>query len=442
MPDEIDAEDPPPPNDDDAPPLSLIRGEGGDGDSPLCIKNLGKSFGDIARILRDTVVRERLLGPGDLETNEMTRGVELGRVPVDETMQLKFRERAWLFLRGQRGDGDQKRDYRLEFAAEPVRDAFRVVGSERIYHPVREYVQALPTSPGAISSVAAALGQKGIGAVLLRKWAISCVARAYQPGCQVDTVLILVSEKQGQGKSTFFRSICGDRWFSDSPMDVGNKDSLMQLGDSWIYEWGELSSMRRPDWEAIKGFTTSRIDAFRPPYGTVVQRFPRTAVIVGTTNRTDFLSDPSGNRRWWPIKVGSINQDQIRRLRDHFWSEARDAYLNGESWWIDEDTADARKLDVLHSAVEFHDEWESELSSWLDERGPREVVTVSSALRSLGVKTEDQDKPHQMRCAAVLAHLGWDRGPKITHEGKRVRPWTPKTRPTFDFEQGGAESGA
>jgi predicted P-loop ATPase len=419
----IDTDEIPPPSDDDAPPptrLGIVPPN--DQAQSTIIRGLTKGLASAVDILSNPGLRELLLGPGELELNEMTQAPEFGRRQVNEALQLQFRNQVARRIMGQRGKGDQTEEYRVEFSPETTADAFKLVCSEHSYHPVREYLSSLPRTPmAAIAAVAKLLGQQGIGATLLRKWAIGCVARAYQPGCQVDTVLILVSEKQGQGKSSFFRSIAGDAWFSDSPMDISNKDSLMQLSDAWIYEWGELSSMRRPDWETIKGFTTSRVDAYRAPYARTVTRNPRTAVIVGTTNRTDFLGDASGNRRWWPIKVGKIDQEWVRKLREDFWAEAREAYLAEEPWWFDEDTTEAQAIGELHQAVEHHDEWESILSKHLAEIA--EVVTVGKCLTHIGVDAADQDKAKQMRCADVLRKLGWTRTRRVMDNGKRVFPW-------------------
>ena len=167
-----------------------------------------------------------------------------------------------------------------------------------------------------------ALGFRVAGDIaLIRKWAISAVARAMRPGCKVDTVLVLVG-RQGVGKSSFFSAIGGE-FFRDTHMDMKNKDRFLQLHSAWIYEWSELSAIRVADIEDVKSFISSCDDNFRAPYDAATAKHPRRGVIVGSTNKDQFLRDPTGTLRFWPITIrGRIDVALIRRNRDAFWADA------------------------------------------------------------------------------------------------------------------------
>jgi predicted P-loop ATPase len=77
---------------------------------------------------------------------------------------------------------------------------------------------------------------------------------------------------------------------------------MLLLGKYWIVEWPELQSMfRARDQNTVKAFVSSQRDSFRPPYGRTTVEVPRSSIFVGTTNEEDFLTDDTGNRRYWVI---------------------------------------------------------------------------------------------------------------------------------------------
>src|SRR5262249_24412629 len=154
---------------------------------------------------------------------------------------------------------------------------------------------------------------------------IAAVARAMKPGAKHDVMPILVGP-QGIFKSTFWRTLASDPWFSDSRFVVGHRDAYLVLRGRWFVEMPELDALRRArDAEEIKAFLSSPVDRYRDPYGRTMADNPRTAIIVGTTNDDGFLSDPTGNRRFWPMRVGKIDVDWVAAHRDQLWAEAAHA---------------------------------------------------------------------------------------------------------------------
>lgn len=209
--------------------------------------------------------------------------------------------------------------------------------SDRTYDPVKEYlerlrwdgVERLARVPEEIIHCA----PSAIAATFFRRWAIGAVRRALEPGCQMDTVLI-IHGVQGLLKSTFFRAL-GEPWFADTAFDMHDKDSMMQVNGTWIYEWGELNSISKFENERIKGFLSSRSDRFRPPYARTLVERPRNGVIVGTTNRDDFLVDPTGARRFWVLSaLNTIDVARARADRDQLWAEAVHLAKRGEPHWL------------------------------------------------------------------------------------------------------------
>jgi predicted P-loop ATPase len=170
---------------------------------------------------------------------------------------------------------------------------------------------------------------------VLRKWLIGCVARVFEPGCKVDQALILKGV-QNAGKSTLFREL-GGAWFTDSLGDLSNeKDDRLIISRYWICEWSECDQVfagaRKA--EKIKQVVTAQTDVFRAPYGRTPDSHPRRSVLVGTTNRDDFLNDHTGNRRFPVIEVKQTNTEWITANRPRIWARAVAEYRAGTPWWF------------------------------------------------------------------------------------------------------------
>ena len=185
-----------------------------------------------------------------------------------------------------------------------------------------------------------------------RKTLTAAVARAMQPGVKFDTMLIL-SGAQGIGKSTFFR-LLGKDWYSDSMGTFEGKDAAEQIQGYWIIEAGELTGMNKSERNAVKQFLSKTEDVYRLPYGKRTGAFPRSCIIVGTTNDKEFLKDCTGNRRFWPVDLGKrpVSKAVFRQLPgevDQIWAEAFVRWQCGEKLYLEGATADeAAKQQEAH----------------------------------------------------------------------------------------------
>lgn len=344
--------------------------------------------------------RKNILGGRKLELNEMTGMPMLDGKPIQDADALRVR-----FLLEERFEGSSD-GKGMKFGPQDVRDALLQVSAARPRHPVREYLQGLHWDgrericyvPDLVGAARTALNQ-----AIFRRWMISAVARPMQPGCKVDTVLILVGP-QGAGKSTFFSQMAGE-WFVDTDIDLKNKDAFMVLSEAWILEWSELEPLLRArDSSQVKAFLTSRVDTYRKPWGHFPTRNPRGSVIVGSTNSTQFLTDETGNRRFWPVSIGELVDNQaVLEQRDQLWAEAVALYRAGEQWWLTPE--EERPLDAIHEQHTVADEWSSLVLGWALDREPFTVADVLE--HALKVPIERWDRGHQNRVGRILRAAGF-----------------------------------
>ena len=168
-----------------------------------------------------------------------------------------------------------------------------------------------------------------------RKTFTAAVARVFEPGCKFDYVLTL-SGPQGRGKSTLVAKM-SNGWYTDSLAGIGTKEAYEGIQGYWLVELGELAAMKKTEIETTKNFISKQVDSYRAAYGRRVEDHPRRCLFIGTTNSTAFLRDDTGNRRFWPVRLGdrapekTVWNDLTQPVIDQLWAEACFYYLDGES---------------------------------------------------------------------------------------------------------------
>lgn len=239
-----------------------------------------------------------------------------------------------------------------------------------------------------------------------KRFLVAVVARALRPGCQVDTVLVLQG-KQGDGKSSAVRAIAPCGLFSDTEADPGSKDFYQSLSGSLLVELAEVEKWNnRRDSATIKSVITSRVDRFRPPYGRNFVERPRRCVFVGTTNEVELLNDPTGSRRWWPVKTGVNGPFRLEALKataTQLWAEALALFNAGEPWHLGPEWRAEQDAEAGEWAVE--DPWLDPVRAWLL---GRDNVTLLDVMAGIGIEVKDANTRDGKRVGAVLRRLGFE----------------------------------
>lgn len=152
------------------------------------------------------------------------------------------------------------------------------------------------------------------------------------PGTKFDFMLILESP-QGWGKSTL-ASVLGGDYFADTGLMIGDKDSYQNIQGVRVYEWGELENLTRQEVTKVKLFISSPKDRFRASFDKRPRDYPRQVVFVGTTNERNYLTDVTGNRRFWPVQLTrQPDIDWLRENLDQLFAEALHRLDAGERFW-------------------------------------------------------------------------------------------------------------
>jgi putative DNA primase/helicase len=304
----------------------------------------------------------------------------------------------------------------IRLARPHIVDGARMVADANAFHPVREYLRSLvwdgtPRVDRWLEDYCAVIPSSEAHKALLRsvgrKWLVSCVARAMNPGCKVDTMLILEG-RQGIGKSTAFAALAGDGLHCDSAIDFGTKEACQTLQGVWIYELAELDALLRRETSVIKAFLSRAFDRFRVPYGRAPETVPRSVVFCGTVNEAGYLRDRTGNRRFWVVRCeGALDTDGLRAARDALWAEARHRYETGETWHLSPEHE--ALMAGEHEGRMEGDPWEEPLAAWTHARGER-VFSMDEVLQgALGLTAQGKSPRAMARVRQALASLGFER---------------------------------
>lgn len=292
-----------------------------------------------------------------------------------------------------------------------VREAVEGVCREQPFHPLRDELRQCRAAWDGVNRLSswtqtylgAEEGEPNntIGVMFL----VGMIARIFEPGCKNDYMLVLEGP-QGAKKSQACE-ILAQTYFSDELPDLGGDPIRvsMHLRGKWLIEVAELSSFSRPDAAKLKSFLSARIEQYTPKFGRYEVRQPRTCCFVGTTNDKNYLRDPSGGRRFWPLVCGEIDLTRLKKMRDHLIGEAVEAYTSGTQWWPDQIFEDTWLKPLQETRYEA-DSWEEIIEAKII--GRTRLSTVEIAHDFLGIPDERIGTIQARRIAAIMRRLNWE----------------------------------
>ncbi|MET3234222.1 UNVERIFIED_ORG: putative P-loop ATPase/phage/plasmid primase-like uncharacterized protein [Burkholderia sp. 1263] len=314
--------------------------------------------------------------------------------------------------------------YGIAVRQDIVMSAVLLVADQHHYHDVREYLEGLvwDGTPRVRSWPTKYLHVADSEYVQLAgmKWMIAAVARVMQPGCKADNVLILEG-KQGWGKSTALEVLAGKPWYTNSPIRIGEKDTYAVMAGKWIIELAELDSLNKSDSSAAKSFFATETDRFRNFYGKRATDVHRQGVFAGSVNFDTYLKDESGNRRYWPIRVGGpVDIEALRRDRDQLWAEAVHLYRRRVIWHV---TEEERPLFEIEQTERYEgDVYEDKIARAIEYSSRTTMEEILADV--LKLDTSKWTLPEQRRVGKALKSLGWVRKREST--GKRGWYYVPE----------------
>ena len=318
-------------------------------------------------------------------------------------------------------------EYDFEPSKENTNAAIDSVSRGNSFHPVRKHLESLVWDGveridrfwSTYFGSPADAWHNLIGPMFL----IGCVARAVprtgenggvEP-CKLDTMPVLEGP-QGMRKSTGIRVLAyGDKWFNDTPLQIGNKDAVQQLDGVWICELADLTGIKKATIEDIKAFLSSKVDNIRRAYAARAEKEPRQCAFTATTNDKDYLTDPTGARRFWPVRCTYVDVEAIRRDRDQLWAEAMHRYMAGARYHL-EGPYELNLALQEHSERTADDPWEELIEDWIQRHldhnpnwdGFTNNEVLDMLLDSGPGSAKAKGNAEAARVRKILLKLGWE----------------------------------
>jgi hypothetical protein len=313
-----------------------------------------------------------------------------------------------------------------------IKQAFQYAAGLNVYCPIQNYLdrcsKVTPHEQWDSLGEAFLGSQHKISTMTLQRMMIGAVARAFNPGCSMSWLPILVGA-QGAGKSMFARNLVPEDLFAEISIDI---ELLMKeayrLHVAWLLELPEIDGyFKGKTIEKFKNLVTTRVDEVRRPYESLPSRLPRAFVMIGTTNRNQFLVDSTGNRRFVPLEISTGFQIPWQRLsseRDALWSAALQAYRNNQPYEFN--TSEIAQISEYIQEFADPDPWMDKISAYVSVRS--EVKTSDILTQALDLDHQRQSNRESRRVTECLQALGWrrlstSRKDPITGKSKSVRLW-------------------
>ena len=379
----------------------------------IVTRETGVALDTLARPRKDKLVKT-IGNLYDFKLNEITGKIELNGKPISGNFLRTF----YLEL-AEKNNLDVKETNAANVA---------ILLSERNrYNPVEHYLNECndPLPKEVWDNIAFHIfnSKSPQHSIHFQRQMIAAVARTYQQPCKVDTALILQTDSQGEGKEAIWEALGGE-WYCSSLGSIGgnnHKDSLITLHSAWFHNWGEIDRIfGMQSSENIKHFMSEQRDNFRYPHERTNSLKDRKCILVGTTNKRNFINDPTGNRRFPIISTNRINAEWVLEHRDQIFASAKNDYLDGVRWWYDKKEI----IELNNQAMQFaaHDPLLEQIEEVLEtyERNEicvRVVVDLLNPNLSFEAQKEKRMESKYTRAIATrLQQLGWIKGERARFE--------------------------
>ena len=315
----------------------------------------------------------------------------------------------------------------------------RIVKSEYApaFHPFRTYLDSLPkwngTSDG-IRTLSMTVQVKGADGSdddkeqelfyrVLKKWLVGMVA-GWLDEEEVNSSILVLLGRQGIYKTTWFNYLLPPelrRYFNIKTNSARmTNDDIIALSRSGLVCLEELDTMRPEENNKLKTVSTMRFSDVRQPYDVFAEHRKIIASYCGTGNNIQFLSDPSGNRRWLPFEVESIlSPRDIPFDYEAVYSQAYGLYLQGYEYYFSDvenefiSERNKERFCVSDPEQELVDEYFRKPTK----DNPGELVT---SVRAADIVSTFSNHVKPVTIGRALARLGCERGRQGNSRGYYV----------------------
>jgi hypothetical protein len=254
------------------------------------------------------------------------------------------------------------------------------------------------------------------GVALGRYLFVALVGRVLEPGCKADISPVLLSPKQGTGKSSLVEALSPfHEWFGQVDLTGKDDDVYRAIKGKVVLELPELRGLAGRDAQSTKALMTQQVDRWVKKYAEFETAVPRRAIFIGTDNRRRFLTDPSGNRRWAPIRVALtsefIDHPKFTAERDQYWAEAKaltEQFPTAAAAIEHYSTALRNLAGPAIADATVHDAWHAAVEAFVRAQNPGtriSMLAIFGHMFSSGLSSMDNARVYRIRNIMTVLKL-------------------------------------
>ena len=318
-------------------------------------------------------------------------------------------------------------------STELCREAFTVYGKDNAFHPLRNWLDGIiwDRIPRVDTWIPEYLKSPDTDyeRIVGRNALLALVARAYKPGCQYDYMVVLEG-RQGSFKSTAL-SVLGGEYYRTIPLHVDNETDLrrtvMKALGGWVIEVAEMAFVKKQEVDAVKAFVTTRTDTVVLPYAHFTSNILRPWALFGTINpgsSPEYLADPTGGRRFLPVKTGEIDIEALKRDRNQLFAEAVYRFKRGEKWHDDDVDFEIMAREEQEKRA-IREDWTEVIGDFLEREKanlPEKLNSLWIANNALAIPVSRIGKRETNRIGKALKDLGYVMSTKVA-KGQHFKTW-------------------
>lgn len=279
-----------------------------------------------------------------------------------------------------------------------------MLGAKYAYHPMAEYLNSLKWDGRDWFTLVAdtvKVVDRPLWLLTLERWAMSiCAAVREVTFNRPPRGVLVMTGAQLAGKTSWFRYLTPDtNWFGEGlSLDPSNKD-LMKLAVKYaIVELGEMDSiLNKGQMSRLKAFLSSPYDEMRLPYARKESKWKRRTIFCGTVNHATFLTDTTGNTRFWTNEVETFDLDAMEALHmsgniGQFWAQMNERVIQGFPWWMSrEEMLAIEGSNVGHEEPNIYQEMLEDTFAWPEtwevwgEWSPVNPMSLTDIAASMGL---------------------------------------------------------
>lgn len=338
-------------------------------------------------------------------------------------------------------------NYEVDISKENAKDGLAAYASNHTFHPVQDHLNTLvwDGTPRIDTWLHEFMGtpndlyHKAVGS----KFLIGAVARAMDPGCKMDTMLVLEGD-QGCRKSTV-AEILGyghdkdKEWFAAPALDIkglanGNKDAITNTFGSWVLEMPEMRAVTKAEEDQVKEFISTRVDTATLKFQAFPIRKRRSFVFVGTINpygEGKYIKDWTGARRYWPVTVRKtkaypIDTDRLKEVIDQLYAEAKVRYDAGEIHYLAPGSDEEEAADIEQGKRMIGNDMVADIERFFDYGDGRlaDRFHTADVFRKIWPLEKKIRQSHRDTLEQYMKNKeGWKFSTSLAVDGKKSRGW-------------------